>query len=447
MNQLPVSVRPLLRRLERRLAVGLFLDVWPAWAAGSLLVAGLVALVCRLFFADAAPRLAWLWLAPLPTLVPALAVCIRRAYRPGQVVALADSLAGGGGLLLAQYEKNDPAWAESPLLERASIFALPRLRPWRRLAPLPPAVMFLAAALWLPQRTPSPGTAVLADDIAADLTATVAELKQQELVTPEEERKLTEEIERIRRAADERVDASSWEAADALRERVVVTLSDKQDALKWAEESLRRYAATGQGGAGGSSDPQAEAAELAEALKKLAKSGLLAGAPPDLQQALKGGNLPADPKALRELTASLSRYLAETRGRFGDLARLGIEFGRFDPAEFPLDVEQAADGEGNPGSGAINRGRGDAPLTWGKESLPLDRFKAQALPPGAARNPDDWAPLVELPGAPKQAPILSTSAAARQYAGSQGQTAWRRTLAPRHQSAVKKYFGVGPREP
>ena len=37
-------------------------------------------------------------------------------------------------------------------------------------------------------------------------------------------------------------------------------------------------------------------------------------------------------------------------------------------------------------------------LTWGKESLPFDRFKAQPLPPGAARSPDDWAPVVVLAG-------------------------------------------------
>ena len=61
----------------------------------------------------------------------------------------------------------------------------------------------------------------VATALAADLVATVAELKQQELITPDEEKKLDEEIERIRRGAEERVDASSWEAADALRERVV----------------------------------------------------------------------------------------------------------------------------------------------------------------------------------------------------------------------------------
>ena len=77
MNDMPVSVRPALRRLARRLAIGLFLDVWPTWAVASLLLAGLVALVCRMFFAGAAPRLPWLWLAPVLTALPALVVCYR----------------------------------------------------------------------------------------------------------------------------------------------------------------------------------------------------------------------------------------------------------------------------------------------------------------------------------------------------------------------------------
>lgn len=441
MNQLPSAVRPALRRLSRRLAIGLFVDVWPAWTVAAVFAAGLVALACRMFIPAAASYLHWLWLAPLVTALAALVACYLRAYRPDEVVALADWLGGGQGVLLTLFTNDDPAWAESPLLERASRFALPRLRPWRRMAPLLPAAAFLAGALWLPQRTPASGSnAALADHIAADLAATVSELKQQALVTPEEEKKLEDEIERIRRGAEERVDASSWEAADALREKVVAGLAEKQDGVKWAEESLARFQAAAKGGANVESSAAAQAAELTKALEALAKSGLMAGAPADLQRLLKSGKLPADPGSLRDLAASLSKHLGDTNRRLAGMAKLGKEFGRFNPAEFPLESGDPADGDGEPGRGGINRGRGDAPLTWGAESLPFDRFKAQALPPGAARSPDDWAPLVVLPGAPRESAAAGDAAAARQYAAAAGQNAWRRTLAPRHQSAVKKYF-------
>ena len=441
MNQLPEHIRPGLKRLGRQLAIGLFLEVWPAWATGGFLTAGVIAIACRLFFPAAAPQLVWLWLAPLLSLIPAGIVCVMRRYRPGEIVALADSLGGGQGVLLTLAERGGPDWAGSPLVERSLTFALPRLRPGRRLSALPVAAAFLMLGLWLPQRSPSADRGALADDIAGDLASTLEQLKQQDLVTPEDEQQLEEEIERIRRAANERVDGSSWEAADAVREQMVAAVAAKQDAVTWAQDALRRYAAAAQGGAGGAqADAKAEAAELAEAIGKLAENGLLADAPPELQRRLKSGRLPANPQELRDLVASLSEYLGDAKGRIGSLGKLGKEFGRFDPSEFPLDAA-SVDGEGNPGSGGINRGRADAELTWGKESLPIDRFKSAPLPPGAARSADDWAPVVEAPGAPNESPVASTASAARQYADSAGQTAWRRTLAPRHQSAVKKYFG------
>jgi hypothetical protein len=441
MDRMPPSVRPALRRLARRLAIGLFLDVWPAWAAGAVFGAGLAVLVCRLFFPAAAPRLPWLWLAPLLAVAPALFICWTRAYRPDDVVALADWLAGGKGMLLTLQEHEDPAWIASPMLAGASAFTLPRLRPWRRLAPLAPALMFLAVACWLPQRYPAQAAgAALADDIAADLTATVVALKQQDLVTPEEEKKLDEEIDRIRRGAKEKVDASSWEAADALREKVAAGLAEKQDAIRWAEESLARAAGSGQAGSSADANAPANAAELTKALEKLARSGLLNGAPAELQQMLKTGGAPLDPETLRKLAASVSKYLEQTKGRLGEVAKLGKGFGRFDPSEFPVASDGPGDPGDEPGRGGVSRGRADADLTWGKETAPFDRFKPQALPPGAPRSPDDWAPVVELPGAPAENPARVTAAAARQYAAAAGQAAWRRTLAPRHQSAVKKYF-------
>jgi hypothetical protein len=442
MTELPVSVRRVYSRLSRRLAIGAFLDVWPQWAAGSLLLAGVVALACRLFVPRADPWLGWLWLAPLLSLIPAVVLCLRRAYSETDVVAIADWLSGGHGLLLTLHEQRDPRWADTPTIERAAQLVLPRLNPWRRLALIVPALAFLVVALALPQRTATGGATPLSAEIANDLTTTLAELQQRDLVTPEEEQQLEEAIERIRDAADKRVDAGSWEAADALREQVVGSLAKKQDAAKWAQESLQKYQDAIKSAGGDASQAAAQAQELMQALEKLSQSGLLSNAPEDLKQLLKAGQLPADAATREQLMSALQQYLGETNGRFGKLAELGKEFGRFDPAEFPLESGDGpgADGDGRPGRGAVTRGRADAELTWGDETKRHDRFKTTPLPPGAPRSPDDWAPLVEMRGAPQESAVISSNAAARQYDATAGQSAWRRTLAPRHQSAVKRYF-------
>jgi hypothetical protein len=447
MTDLPASVRPTLRRLARRVSVGLFLEIWPRWAIGSFLIAGTAALVCRIFFSNASPFLPWLWLAPGLSIVPVIILCLRRAYRPLEIAALADSLSGGRGTLLTLLETRDPAWAQTAALEDLRQLQMPRLRPWRRLAPILASAAFLVTALLLPQRMiTGPHSTVLANDIVADLQTTIEELKKQDLLTPEEQKNFEEEIERIRKDALDRVDASSWEAADTVREKVAATLNQKEDAVHWAQENLARYAAAAQAGTPPSA---ADSKELADAIKNLAQSGLLDDAPADLKQllgsreALAGGNfkLPSDPKALRKLAQQLAKHLdGRDRGLAG-IRQLGRDPGRFDASEFgEFNFEEGPDQDGDPGAGGINRGRGDADLTWGDESIPFDRFKSVALPPGAVRSPDDWAPVAALPGAPKEAAERTFSSTGMQFSGTAGQSAWRRTLAPRHYSAVKRYF-------
>ena len=446
MTDLPASVRPHLRRLTRRLAVGLFLEIWPRWAIGSLLIAGTVALVCRIFFSAAAPFLPWLWLTLVLSIVPVLILCMKRAYRPAEIAALADSLGGGHGTLLTLMETNDPAWTAVSSPASLTQFKMPRLRPWRKLGPIFASAIFLAVALLVPQRMLTGTNTLLANDIVADLKTTVEELKQQELLTPEEQKNLEEEIERIRQDALDRLDPSSWEAADAVREKISAGLSQKEDALNWAQQSLARFAAAAQAG---TPPTAAQTEELANAIQKLAQTGMLGDAPADLQKllggedAIAGGDvkIPADPKQLRKLAAALAQHLGDRSRRFGDLRKLPKEAGRFDPKEFgEFNYEEGPEGNGDPGNGGINRGRGDAELTWGDESLPFDRFKSVALPPGSVRSPDDWSPVAVLPGAPKEAPERNISSTGVQFAGTAGQAAVRRTLAPRHYSAVKRYF-------
>ena len=173
---------------------------------------------------------------------------------------------------------------------------------------------------------------------------------------------------------------------------------------------------------------------------------MLSDAPASIQQLLgkdAGGanskmRLPTDPKKLRELAKQLGKFLGEGNKRFGEVGRLAREAGRFDPSEFgDFDYEEHPEQDGEPGRGGINRGRADAELTWGDESLPFDKFKSVALPQGFERGPDDWAPVAILPGAPQESPEASGPSTGRQFAGTSGQAAWRRTLSPRHYSGQK----------
>ncbi len=415
--------------------------MWPRWITGALLAAGCAAVVCRLFVPSASPYLPWLFAAPLLTILPAWFVSTRRSYRGAEVLALADAMTGGDGLILTLSERPGDEWRHAAQITRAERLVLPRLRPWRRLASAAPALAFLVVAVLLPQRVPAFSSAAMAGVMTTELSSALAQLQAKELVTPEEEKRLEEEIERVREAARQRMDASAWEAADAVKEKLAATAAGKQDAAQWAQDAMAAYAAAVAGGLDPASDAAAgPRAELSRALDALAKSGLLAGAPANLQTMLGAGSkLPVDAAALEQLAASFGEYLGNVRATLARLRSAEGMPGRFDPSEFEAAASREGSG-GVPGRGGVNRGRADAEMTWGKESEPADRFKAQALPPGFVRSPDDWAPIVSMPGAPNVAPESNGRSVARVYGDEVGQAAWRRTLAPRHQSAVKKYF-------
>jgi len=64
MNNLPSPVQSTLHRLQRRIAVAQFLQIWPSWGIAAFLLAGSVVLVSKIFFPQAAGLLVWLWFLP-----------------------------------------------------------------------------------------------------------------------------------------------------------------------------------------------------------------------------------------------------------------------------------------------------------------------------------------------------------------------------------------------
>src|SRR5262245_20283715 len=111
------------------------------------------------------------------------------------------------------------------------------------------------------------------------------------------------------------MDGSAWEAADAMKEQMVAGMSEKQEAVKWAQDSLARYAAAAQADGAGSASANTQAAELQAALAKLAQNGMLGNAPPELLKLAKGGQFPTDAATLAKLTAELGKYLGQTNGK------------------------------------------------------------------------------------------------------------------------------------
>lgn len=96
--------------------------------------------------------------------------------------------------------------------------------------------------------------------------------------------------------------------------------------------------------------------------------------------------------------------------------------------------------EGQPGSGGVTRGRGDAELTWGEEAQGRsDEFEAKALDPAHSLDAENSALVGVGAGAPTVEPTAEGAGSA-DVRGSAGKSAWRRRLAPHHRQAVKEFF-------
>ena len=422
-----------------------------------------------------AVRLFWYKAGPyLPVLLPGWGVAAaaswvvftRRKYGDADVQALTDRLCGAGGLLLTLSDRSDVVWeAKLESAVRASAFAVPRLRGRMLVGPLPYAA-FLAIALVLPQRVPPPDKIVspLQYGELKELAEGLELVSEEELLNEEESQEFREEIEKMIDSPGESLE-SRWEAIDSLKEKVAAEVQETYDALAGAE----RAASWG-------SKEQVE-----RSLLSLSQKGLLGDAPRELAQALgqageAGLSKPPsldDPKTLQAARAYMKQLAKAKCSRLArsGMVRSGKPGGKANLDDFKVtkrpggglpcgsgscagegcqvclgngfDPTPKPDGDGKPGRGGINRGRGDAPMIWGDESdVQKVKFTARELP-SVTIGPDEEMPVIGIsiiqpeetePGAP------SASGRVTDFERASGGELWQRRISPRHRPLVRKYF-------
>ena len=97
----------------------------------------------------------------------------------------------------------------------------------------------------------------------------------------------------------------------------------------------------------------------------------------------------------------------------------------------------------SPGSGGIQRGRGDAELSLGDPSTPFDAesFEAKRLTPAEYADLDRSALVGVGATAPSASGVSGEATGDAGAATSVGASTWKRRLEPRHRRAVSAFFG------
>lgn len=404
-------------------------------------------------------QLIWIIAGVGPCAVAAMLLALKRLPDRSAVRALLDNTNRCGGLLMASERAEIGDWqAHMPRI------AEPRLR-WRArrsVALALASLLFVAVSFLIPARP----IALAADrplDIAKEveeLSADIDLLKKEEIVEVTQAESLEAKLDSISTEAKGEDPVKTWEALDHLQDAVSKTTKDAAEKMAQDNERLAEAQALSEALAESGSD--ADSKLMTEAMKELkaqmesATGHQDAGQklPGDLLKDLKSGSLTK--QQLKQLAAALKQQKGDISKRLGKLKDAGLidlktlkqceKAGQCDSAGLAEFLKENA---GNMsvtemmnswGRGGVDRGRGDAPMTWTDRSSERGaKFKEQVLPSSLAGLKDSQlvgrssgAPTIEKPG-PRQTGALKGAAAG-------GGSAFTSTVLPRHRGAVNRYF-------
>ncbi len=431
---------------QRRLTIGQLLEKAAEFLALFLFVFGSTVLAAKLLFPAIWPHVLWLALGAIPVAGAAGWLIQRERFTRLESVAMLDRKLNAGGLLMTLSEAPDDVWAQRlPQLESEWRDSLPRVRPVRFARYLSLPLLFAVGACFVPLREAKSEPVVpnLAGQQASQELADLLEVVEEAPVLEEEDKQeLREEIELLIEETEQTpLTHEKWETLDALRER----LKTQVDAASITASNAHNAVVALSDGTNLSPERMGQLEQdVLEALRKMSDAGAFKSAASSmkgqLQDLLKQGSLrlSKDPSAREQQLADLQEFLKSECDKLGQCR--GKCQGGNSSSEGLGNTPGAKPGS-KPGRGGINRGRGDAEMTWGDESDEAGtKFKEVALPPGFFDDSE-----TETVGTSLTVPEVDPAATAprgarRSNSSASGSDTWNRPLRPRHRNIVRKYF-------
>lgn len=385
--------------------------------------------------------------------------------------AVLDGHSHCGGLLMAESEFTPGDWAQ-----RVPTLNLPVVR-WRsgRTSGLATAAGLYVLASFLVPTDLAARAAAPPLDISAQaqtLREQMQVLEEENILASEEKASLNEKLDQVQADASGHDPVKTWEALDHLDQRL------DHAAAKAAESALRKteQSAAAQELAEALSQNQASqnlsSESMSAAMSQLAQMVDQAMAETDqldqglseaLADALAEGK-PLTSEQLAQLASAMKTAKGDLQKQIERLAQARLidaktlaackAAGQCDSAGLAKFLAECEGGGGNckealslwqikrAGRGGVNRGRGDAPLTWqmrpsNKENV---TFQSEALPPAAAQSLKQSQMVGVSVGAPTEDAQAPAATGALSGAQSGGGSAARQTVLPRHRATVQRYF-------
>jgi len=431
-----------------------FVTIWLfAWGA--------CALILRAASATSRGKLFWGAAGIAVAVIAAAAIARRRLPSRESVRAMLDDRNDCGGLLMAGADAEIGAW-------RIPEITLPRLR-WRKsraLGLLAASFAFVLISLLAPVRFAAINAARPMDVSreAENLSAKIEALKEAQIIEEARAEALEQKLDQLSHEASGEDPAKTWEALDHLNDAVEKAARDAAEAASARQERLARTEALAEGLMAGAD--QLDSKTMTEAMKTLSKmtqdaikenDSLAGDLSPETLDAIKSGSLKAE--NLKDLSKALSQSKSALNQKLSKLAQSGkinpktlkggAQADRRDNSGLAKFLKESAEKmsvdeaalQWYEGKGGVDRGRGDAAMTWTDGSSEKGaRFKEKVLPPSSVAGLNDSQLVGLSASAPEVAAGGVTAHGALNGAASGGGSAYTQTILPRHRGAVKRYF-------
>ncbi len=475
MNQHDKAISDLRAKLAALLVLKFALVAAVAW----LFAWGTVVLVLRA--AAGVDRLWLLWgMAGLGPAVCAAALVARgRVPAASAVRAMLDGKSRAGGLLMACEEVEVGSW-RGRLPATAAVAV--RLRGTKIWALLAAGAAFVLLGFAVPDSFATMrGQPLQVGNEVGKLHEQIETLKQEEIIDLDKATALQEKLDQIEANASGEDPVKTWEALDHLESEAAKVAKEAAEEAISQTEKLTKAQALAEGLIKEFAKMDLKTAtaamkEMAEMAKQAAEDNkaLEEKLSEQLKEACENSSLTKEQlqeiaEALKECKGNISDMLSKL-SKAGlidlDAVELAEKLGDFDcegladfleencPGGLPGDAAGDKPGgmsvaeavaawcNGRPGRGGINRGRGDAAMTW-TEGTDAEgaKFKEQVLPPASLAALKDSKLVAISTGTPEAGKAGSDGGkGALKGAAAGAGAAHTHTILPRHRGAVGRYF-------
>jgi hypothetical protein len=433
-----------LRRMMSAVTVYLF-----AW--------GTAALVLRFSLSVSMEKLLWAGAGILLLCPPVLWMQWKNMPDSGAVCALLDLYNRMGGLLMAGQQADVSLWLPSDMSLRSPVPVWRGRREWSLLAA---SLIFCTACFWAMQQiTPVSGPDTLEIGHSLDrIREKIEILEKAQILEKTEADKMKSELESLKEKTDATDPSGTWESLDHLEQSLNAEAKEGTVKMAGQMQELRQMAYLTEA-LKDSTDLKPEV--RAEVMKELAKMLREAGneinangfSAEEMRKALEKGVVSEEQLAeleqeLKEMEKQASADLRQMEK--SGMAKTGEAQGEGSLSEADLadflkekgpQMSSAEVLDAMPGKGGLQRGRGDAALTWKERSDEAGtKFSEKPLNPSELKNLRRNMQMGQSLSAPETGKFHAPKNLGQGGPGAGEGTAVIHQLLPRHKGPVERYF-------